>query len=119
MLPNALYTIGERYILYDMSRQVLERDLKRLNSLKFPELYEPYINILLQHVSRELRDIKKDMLRHQFRVSFHQIDPKLGTVQYNAVWKGNNHLIRFSTSALRNRTKTLLLSITSTEYTKK
>lgn len=95
--------LSESYILYELARKVLERDLNRINEAPV-KLKDPYIRLLhasLHHLSKQLYVTKKKMRQLGMKIQLNEQDDTFS--EYTIFFRGYVLTVKYLNAHLKNQ----------------
>lgn len=96
-LTEAEERLIQAYVFLPLVRRVLEHDKKAIEAgaIKFKDPYIELIDMMLNRVSMDLRDIKSEFGRQKIKMITH------GDLEYEAVVRGWTHKVIYHPSVAR------------------
>lgn len=95
--------LSESYILFELARKVLERDLSQIDHSPM-KLKDPYIHLLeqtLRNLSKELHSIKATMRKHGLKVQLNEHDETFS--EYTIFYRGYVLTAKYLNAHLKNQ----------------
>ncbi|MGG1571827.1 hypothetical protein [Fictibacillus sp. NRS-1165] len=98
----------DKYIMYPMLLTIFNRDLKVIAVAPF-KLKQPYVTLIenvMNAISYELRDVKKEMMKRKIKVTDGK--PVDDITEYQIFIRGYQEVMRFPNVHLRNKAELLM-----------
>src|SRR5690625_2929412 len=95
------------YIFTEWARKVLEKDLNKVNTFKFPDVYRELIESALHRLSLDMRDIKRKMFDQGIKVYDTEVEQiETGKVfRYEVKCRGIHEEMSYMDHMVRNHTE--------------